>query len=88
MAVVDTFLNQTSEDQITEKSGTRNFFKKLFATATSGQFWALYRSDRKLPSFLNSLGMYFLVGFTAMILATKSRRLFANEKNKEAVRYR
>lgn len=36
-------------------------FKKRFAAAVSGQFWALFRAESLRPSFSGALTVYFLL---------------------------
>lgn len=42
-------------------------YKKRFSLATSGQFWALFRSDALKPSATGSLTVTLLIGLLALI---------------------
>lgn len=49
--------------------GQREAYRNRFAAATSGQFWALFRSEALRPSFTGAITLGILLTFLSIMAA-------------------
>lgn len=65
-----------------------DYYKKKFSSATSDQFWAIYRSSRMQPSFLAAIAMPFMILCMAFIAANLKSRFIASNTKQVSIRER